>query len=235
MGINPYARVVGGATLLQRRVSRVIVGCILVALAASTSLAAGGQDVADATYPKAGTYKLYRIQPASSGLVLEDSAWKPRLLSNYTRGQITLFSFFYATCRDPLGCPAIWSAYDEVRSTIAKEPSLHGKVRLVLLSLDPKTDTPELLSFYKTKSSKEVPWYFLTTWSEYFLKPILKNMGVQAARVVDDNGKKTDLINHMVKVFLIDNDGWVREIYTTSFLSPEAVMNDIRTLAMESQ
>ena len=224
-----------GATVLQRHTSRAVVGCILVSLAVSVCLAASGRDAADAIYPKAGTYKLYRIQQAASGLVLKDSVWKPRLLSNYTTGQITLFSFFYATCRDPLGCPATWSAFDYVHDAVAKDPSLHGKVRLVLLSLDPKADTPELLSFYQAKSSKEVPWFFLTTWSEYFLKPILKNMGVLAARVVDDNGKKTDVINHMIKVFLIDKDGWVREIYTTSFLSPEAVMNDIRTLAMESQ
>lgn len=209
-----------------------IVGCILVSLAASVSLAAGGSST-EVTYPKAGTYKLYRIQPATSGIVLEDSVWKPRLLSSYVKGQITLFSFFYGVCRDPLGCPAVWSGYEDVRSALAKEPGLHGKVNLVLLSLDPQVDTPELLSFYRSKSSKEVPWHFLTTWSEYFLKPIIHNMGVHAARVVDDNGKKTDVINHMVKVFLIDKDGWVREIYTTSFLSPEAVMNDIRTLAME--
>ena len=217
---------------MKRRLRSGIVGCILVSLAASITLAANGTG-SGVTYPKAGTYKLYRIQPASSGLVLENSVWKPRLLSGYTKGKITLFSFFYGVCRDPLGCPAVWSGYEEVRSALAQEPSLHGKVRLVLLSLDPQVDTPELMSFYSSKSSKEVPWHFLTTWSEYFLKPIIHNMGVHAARVVDDDGKKTDVINHMVKVFLIDKDGWVREIYTTSFLSPEAVMNDIRTLAME--
>lgn len=225
----------GGCTVLQRHVRRVIVGCILTIVAASVSLAATGQDAADAIYPKPGTYKLYRIQKAASGLVLEDSSWKPRLLSSYLKGQITLFSFFYATCRDPLGCPAAWSAFDYVFDEVSKDPSLHNKVRLVFLSLDPKTDTPELLSFYQSKSSQAVPWNFLTTWSEYFLRPILKSMGVQAAREFDADGKPTDVINHMIKVYLIDKDGWVREIYTTSFLSPVALMNDIRTLALESQ
>jgi protein SCO1 len=103
----------------------------------------------------------------------------------------------------------------------------------VFLSLDPKTDTPELLSFYRVKSSKAVPWNFLTTWTGLFLKPILNKMGVSLAKDRDEKGRATGAINHMLKVFLIDKDGWVREIYTTSFLKPDVVMNDIRTLAME--
>jgi cytochrome oxidase Cu insertion factor (SCO1/SenC/PrrC family) len=199
------------------------------------SRAADVQGVADAFYPKAGTYNLYRIQRSPTGLVIDDSVWKPRLLSNYTTGKITLFSFFYATCRDPLGCPAAWSAFQDVHDAIEKDPNLHNKVRLVFLSLDPKTDTPELLSFYHSKSTKEAPWYFLTTWSESFLKPILSGMGVAATKEIDENGRTTGLINHMLKVFLIDKDGWVREIYTTSFLNSDVVLNDIRTLMMESR
>lgn len=224
-----------GVSILRRRSCRAVVGYILIFFAAfSVSWAAEGRDVADASYPKAGTYKLYRIQPSASGLVIENSSWQPRLLSSYLTGQITLFSFFYGTCRDPLGCPAAWAAFDAVHSEIEKDPQLHGKVRLVFLSLDPKTDTPELLSFYHGKSTNEAPWNFLTTWSDFFLKPILKNMGVSVAKQRDENGRATGVINHMLKVFLIDKDGWVREIYTTSFLNPEVVMNDIRTLTMES-
>jgi protein SCO1 len=221
--------------VLRRLVSsRSLAGYILILFAAcSVSWAAYGQNVAGVSYPKAGTYKLDRIQLAASGLVIEDSVWKPHLLSSYLHGHITLFSFFYALCRDPLGCPAAWAAFDEVRDAIDKDPRLHGKVRLVFLSLDPKTDTPELLSFYRVKSSKAVPWNFLTTWTGLFLKPILNKMGVSLAKDRDEKGRATGAINHMLKVFLIDKDGWVREIYTTSFLKPDVVMNDIRTLAME--
>jgi len=192
------------------------------------------QSVADVSYPAAGTYRLDRIQHASSGLVLEDNNWRPHLLSSYFSGQITLFSFFYAMCRDPLGCPAAWSAFEEVKSRIERDPRLHGRVRLVFLSLDPRTDTPEQLSFFRGKSTADVPWNFLTTWSRFFLQPILENMGIVTVPDRDENGKRTGQINHMLKVFLIDKDGWVREIYTTSFLNPDVIMNDIRTLEMET-
>ncbi len=37
----------------------------------------------------------------------------------------------------------------------------------------------------------------------------------------------------MLKLFLVDRDGRVREIYSTAFLHPESMLNDIRTLVME--
>jgi len=37
----------------------------------------------------------------------------------------------------------------------------------------------------------------------------------------------------VLKVFLIDPRGSIREIYSTSFLSPQVVLNDIRTLLIE--
>jgi cytochrome oxidase Cu insertion factor (SCO1/SenC/PrrC family) len=190
--------------------------------------------VAGQLYPKAGTYKLHRIQRVPSGWVLEDSAWLPYRLSSYTTGKVTLFSFFYGACRDPQGCPAAWQAFQAVHEAVKSDPTLKNKVRLVFLSLDPKHDTPAALSFYSTSmGTPEAPWNFLTTWSEEYLAPLLEQMYVPAAREADAKGAATDVINHLLKVFLIDKDGWVREVYTTNFLVPEVIMNDIRTVLLE--
>jgi cytochrome oxidase Cu insertion factor (SCO1/SenC/PrrC family) len=40
-------------------------------------------------------------------------------------------------------------------------------------------------------------------------------------------------LSHVLKVFLIDRSGYVREIYTSAFLHPQTIMGDIRTLLME--
>lgn len=171
-----------------------------------------------------------------SGWVIEDSVWIPRRLSSYTKGKITLFSFFYGMCRDPQGCPAAWDAFNTVHEAVKKNPKLHNKVRLVFLSLDPETDTPEMMSyFHKSISTPEAPWSFLTTWSESYLAPILNGMFVPASRAFDDSGKPTDVINHMLKVFLIDKEAWVREIYTTAFLDPDVILADIGTLLLEEE
>ena len=37
----------------------------------------------------------------------------------------------------------------------------------------------------------------------------------------------------ILKVFLIDKDGWVREIYSNQSLDPAAILGDIETLALE--
>lgn len=37
----------------------------------------------------------------------------------------------------------------------------------------------------------------------------------------------------LLKVYLLDRHGDVREIYSTSFLNPDVLLNDIRTLLME--
>jgi len=213
------------------------VGCgLLQLLAFFLSLVISQQCIAGPLYPEAGTYKLQRIQPAPSGWVLEDSVWLPRRLSSYTKDKVTLFTFFYSTCRDPDGCPMAWDAFQKVHAAIKKNATLHSKVRLLFLSLDPKVDTPEMMSMFQTSlSTPEAPWTFLTTWSESFLAPILNDMYVPAAREFDDAGKRTDVINHLIKVFLIDNEGWVREIYTTRFLDPDVIISDIGTLLLEEE
>jgi hypothetical protein len=37
-----------------------------------------------------------------------------------------------------------------------------------------------------------------------------------------------------LKVFLIDQRGWVREIYSNQSLDPAAILGDIKTLAIEA-
>ena len=209
---------------------------LLALLVSFLTIANNQQCVASPAYPEAGTYKLQKIQPAPSGWVLQDSVWIPRRLSSYTKDKVTLFSFFYGTCRDPQGCPKAWDAFQAVHKTVQMNPKWHNKVRLVFLSLDPNADTPEMMSIFQSSMSKpEAPWAFLTTWSESFLGPILNDMYVPAWREFDDSGKPTDVINHLIKVFLIDKEAWVREIYTTNFLDPNVIIADIGTLLLEEE
>lgn len=215
---------------LRRHVISCALSLVLAAFPSSANMGAGATD---SPFPAPGTYTLQRINKAPSGWVIEDSVWTPRRLSSYTTGSITLFSFFYGTCRDPEGCPVAWTVFDAVHEAIEKDPALHGRVRLVFLSLNPSVDTPELLSAFRTKGTPASPWVFLTTWSVYFLKPILTGMGLTISYAEDENGRPTGEVLHMLKVYLIDATGWVREIYTTNYLNPDVVMNDIRTLVIE--
>jgi cytochrome oxidase Cu insertion factor (SCO1/SenC/PrrC family) len=188
----------------------------------------------DFVAPTPGSYALPPIQPAANGWVLEGNQL-PRRLSRYTHGALTLLSFVYTYCTDPIGCPLAYATFDTIKRRALADPALRGRVRLVSLSFDPLNDTPDAMRAYggEHARSSELRWHFLTTYSTRFLKPILDDFGQDVEIELDAGGAPTRARTHMLKVFLLDPQGQVREIYSAAFLHPDVIVNDLRTLAME--
>ncbi len=184
--------------------------------------------------PAAGSYTLPVIQDAADGWVLERNH-VPRRLSSYTHGALTLLSFIYTYCTDPIGCPLAYQTFANVKSRVLADPLLRGRVRLVSLSFDPTHDSPEAMQFYGAElaTAKDLPWHFLTTYSTRFLLPILADFGQAVEVELDTSGEATRVRTHMLKVFLLDRRGQVREIYSAAFLHPDVIVNDLKTLALE--
>jgi protein SCO1/2 len=210
----------------------------LAALAAGAALAHGPAPVAKADFdpPAPGTYALPPIQAAPEGEVL-DGQGKPRALSEFTRGKLTLVGLVYTRCADPEGCPRATWAFSSVRAALRERPALAARVRLVTLSFDPVHDTPQRLARYARRMGATRPgveWHFLTTRSRAALDPILEGFG-QDLRVATDSKAKpgTEEFTHTLKVFLVDAAGEVREIYATAWLVPAVMVNDLETLARE--
>lgn len=220
------------------KLSRALIAfAIIIGLPSAVVAKQSAAVVSSSPFPQPGTYELARIFRAPDIWVLEHSPWWPRDLSQYTSGKVTLVSFFYSTCRDPAGCPAIWSMFETMHAVVQKKNDLHGKVRLVMISLDPRTDTPhtlEIFSVARRKTQEIAPWHFLTTWSDWYLGSILDGFGQAAARDLDANGNPITTISHQVKFYLLDKSSWVREIYSSAFATPEVIENDIRTLLIEA-
>jgi cytochrome oxidase Cu insertion factor (SCO1/SenC/PrrC family) len=186
--------------------------------------------------PAAGSYKLERIQPATEGAVL-DAEGRRRRLSEFTRGRVTLLAFMYSSCADPNGCPYALTVMHLVKSELEKLPQARGRVRFVSLSFDPARDTPQVIALYAHEHSgagQNLAWEFLTTRSRRELLPILNGFGQDVGVDIDRaSGKPAGSYSHVLKVFLIDRQGAVREIYTSDYLLPAMVLNDIKTLLME--
>lgn len=183
--------------------------------------------------PPAGTYALPAIQAAPDGRVL-DTHGRNHGLARFTRGKVTLLSLFYAQCADPAGCPLAFAAMVELRDRLAAEPALARRVRLVSLSFDPVHDTPRrLAAFGHHFAGKAVAWDFLTTASPEEVAPILDGFGQDVAVEADGDDGRPRTISHTLKLFLLDRTGTVREIYSTAFLLPDVVYNDIVTLLIE--
>ena len=79
-----------------------------------------------------------------------------------------------------------------------------------------------------------VEWRFLTTRDRADLQPILDGYGQYTLREYDEHGVYTGEFAHLLRVFLIDRKRRVRNIYSTGFLHPDILMNDLETLLPES-
>jgi protein SCO1/2 len=181
--------------------------------------------------PPPGSYALHAIMRAPDGPVLDrDGRRLP--LSRFTSGKITLLGFIYTSCADARGCPLAYQVFHTVHHRLSEQGNLSARVRLVSLSFDPARDTPARMRAYSAgRPANGVEWDFLTTESPRRLLPLLDGFG-QDVRV-DANGGAAGPLAHTLKVFLIDARGVVREIYTTSYLYPDVIFNDIATLRME--
>jgi len=210
------------------------------------SLACGGVALAhpvdprpplDFDPPSPGSYALLRIMPAPDGDVLGIDGRTQRL-SRFTRNRITLLGFIYTTCVDPEGCPLAYRVFDTLKQTIVGAPALRDRIQFVTLSFDPARDSPAVMRFYAGSRARNerggLRWYFLTTRSARELMPLVEGFGQDVRYTVDrtDHQPRREL-SHVLKVFLIDRAGFIREIYTSTFLYPKIVLNDIETLLQE--
>jgi cytochrome oxidase Cu insertion factor (SCO1/SenC/PrrC family) len=184
--------------------------------------------------PAAGTYQLERIQPTADAVLLDGSG-RSQHLARFTHGKITLLTFFYTYCVDPLGCPFAYATLSHLRTRVLAEPQLAAAVRFVSVSLDPSTDTPEAIARYggTLTGDTRFEWCFLTAHSVPELLPVLEDFGQDVSIETDEHGRPTRTLHHMLKMFLIDRHGLVREIYALAYLQPDVMFNDIRTLVME--
>ena len=191
--------------------------------------------VQDFVPPAAGTYALPPIQQAPEGWVL-DGDGRRQPFSRFTTGRVTLLSFMYTYCVDPVGCPLAFETMTTLRQRLLEHPAIARRVQLVSLSFDPTHDDPAAMKRYAGSLadwSSALRWHFLTTRSVRELMPLLDDLGQDVAVEVDARGRPTRVLNHTLKLFLIDARGRVREIYTSAFLLPEVMLNDIETLLLE--
>lgn len=175
-----------------------------------------------------GTYELPPIKPAADGAVVDETG-RPRRLTELTRGKVTLLSFVYTQCADV--CPLATMRMAEFQELIAHLPQLSRAVRLVTMSFDPVNDTPQRMAeqaeLWRRDGGAE--WLFVTAPDEAALAPVLKAYD-QAVTPAASPAGDPEALSHVLRVFLIDSDGMIRNIYSADFLDARLVLNDVLTL-----
>lgn len=181
--------------------------------------------------PEPGTYRLPPIRAAAGGRVVKENGAVAEL-AGLLRGRITVFSFIYTRCADI--CPAATMQLAQLRELARSHPELDGRLRLVSMSFDPGHDTPAVMaeygSWWRNPDDGGSDWLFLTTQDQQMLQTTLIAYA-QAVAPKPDPKDPTGGLNHILRVFLIDEAGVIRNIYSMDFLDPNLVLTDIRTLA----
>lgn len=225
-----------------------------LAAAATLSASAGGPDDAEpparpelalgrsADYdyepPAPGSYTLPPIQRAGDGILLNVAGKRERLRALLS-GRITVLSFIYTRCADPRGCPHATGMLAQVFEISRTDPVLRDNLQLISLSFDPEYDTPSIMKRYSAIAEDLGPdtatgsdWLFLTTPSAAELDPILSAYGQQVDRK-PGGGDPLGPFYHTLRVYLVDREGMIRNIYSFGLLDPRLVVTDVRTLIME--
>jgi len=183
--------------------------------------------------PVPGTYALPVVKPAAGGPLI-DSAGKSVDLRDLTHGRITVLSFIYTRCADGRACPYASNVLGQLQLASAKDKMLGDKMRLVSLSFDP-ADTPQRMAEYgdaMRETNTGCEWRFVAAKSPSDLESILMAYG----QAVDKRANPADPLGplyHVLRVFLIDSQGRVRNIYSSGTLDPRLVLADIKTLMLE--
>ena len=207
---------------------------LLVFLAAT----AAGEPTRDSDYdydpPAAGSYSLPVIKPAADGALL-DSNDKSVSLRDLTRGRITVLSFIYTRCAAPKACPYAIGVLSQIHDLSVDDKALTKSMRLVSLSFDPEYDTPQRLATYSENVREQgsgCEWHFATAKSRGELETILAAYD----QAVDKRTNPADPqgpLYHTLRVFLIDREGRIRNIYSSGTLDSRLIVADVKTLLLE--
>jgi protein SCO1 len=220
-----------------------LLGAMLAALIAAGPVAAhdgahgetvgGPADNYVFALPEPGSYSLPAIRSAAGGPVLDEDG-QAHDLRDLVRGQVTVLAFIYTQCADV--CPTATLRLSQLHDVAARDGEVEARLRLVTMSFDPENDSPDVMrehaAQWRGPAGTAPEWLFLTAPDAASLQPIMAAYDQTVGRKPDPNDP-LGALNHILRVFLIDAAGTVRNIYSLDFLDPNLVLGDVRTLLME--
>lgn len=224
-------------------------------------LLAPGYGELDYPAPKPGSYRLPAFGDAKDARVLNIHDQYVNYHDLF-KGKYTLLSFIYMSCTDVNGCPLSHLVFNRIQSEGAKlPPQIADKLQLINMSFDPERDTPEVLRSLANEDhsaheghdhhaghgdhtghdhhaghsmpAKKIPLTYLTADSVKNLMPILDSYNQSIQNQVNDDGTQSENFSHILRVYLIDPNLKIRNIYSVAFLHPDILLNDVQTLMIE--
>jgi cytochrome oxidase Cu insertion factor (SCO1/SenC/PrrC family) len=179
--------------------------------------------------PAPGTYELPVVAKVGA-FVLRDASGRSVSTDAVMSGKVAVVSFIYTACADRLGCPLASAALRELQTRLRDE-GLGGDAVLLTISFDAARDTPAQLAKYASAFGADPSlWRFMAAADGRVLESVLRSYGQDRAPVYDERGRFTGRYRHVLKVFLVDRGGRIRNVYSAGFLVPQVMLNDIKTV-----
>ncbi|MFI5253679.1 MAG: SCO family protein [Bacteroidota bacterium] len=138
------------------------------------------------------------------------------------KGNVVIADFIFTECAGP--CPLMSAEMSEFQNALQN----NSKVHLLSFSVDPETDTPEVLKAYGNKfHAKNDRWTFLTGDKSSIYN--LTRFGFHLTIDADSNA-----IAHSTKYVLIDKKSRIRGYYDSGDkISTDKLLADARELSKE--
>lgn len=144
---------------------------------------------------------------------------------NFTTGKVWVAHYFFTTC--PTICPAMISGIRDVHENFSSNEML----KIVSFTVDPTTDTPEVLKNYaELHQINTNQWQLLTGDKKSLYRFARKGLYIEAT---DGDGGINDFI-HSEKLVLIDHKNRIRGYYDgTESSDIKLLINHIQQLLNE--
>jgi cytochrome c peroxidase len=179
--------------------------------------------------PPPGSYELPVVAHVGS-FAVRDTTGRRLTTGAVMSGKVAVVSFIYTACSDRLGCPLASAALREVQTRLRDE-GLAADAVLLSISFDAQRDTPAQLAKYANAFGADPAlWRFVAATDARALDGLLRSYGQDRTPLYDERGRFTGRYSHVLKVFLVDRAGRIRNVYSTGFLVPQVVLNDIKTV-----
>ncbi len=124
-------------------------------------------------------------------------------------GQIWIVNFIFTACKET--CPAQSAAMARLQA----DTDLKGKIKLVSITVDPKRDTPEILTRYANRlGAHPEQWYFLTGTKEEIYGLAQEGFRLGAAQV--PNSSDSPAYIHSSRLVLVDGEATIRGYYESA-------------------
>jgi protein SCO1/2 len=157
---------------------------------------------------------------------LVDQDGKPRRLSEW-RGRVLGVTFTYTRCPLPNFCPLMDRNFAEVQRTIAADPALRDKVRLMTVSFDPDFDRPPVLSAHARRAGADPALWTFVTGDHANIDRLTERFGVSVFHEGDAPG---DVV-HNLRTAVVDAEGRLVEVFNGNDWKPADLSAALRTAA----